>query len=179
MLDDARSLGEVLEVLAQGAAREAERVAVLVARGERLSGWSLMGFGDQAPAPKSIDLDLDAAGLPGVVARTGSPASRSAADAPERVALPPFARGAASRDALALPVIVGGAAVAVLYADALASDRRGVDRWPAVLDVLARHASKVLEALTVQQVVGLSLPRPMARASHDAVAGLRHDRGVQ
>jgi hypothetical protein len=45
--------------------------------------------------------------------------------------------------------------------------------------VLARHASKALETLTVQQVIGLSLPRPLAHPSHDAVAGLRHDRGVQ
>ena len=178
MLDDARSLGEVLEVLTQCGAREAERVALLVAKGDRLTGWSLVGFGDRSPSPRAIDLSPDTAGLVGLVLRTGSPASRNAAE-PDRVALPPFANDAGSRDALALPIIVGGATVAVLYADSLASDRRGSDRWAAILDVLSRHASKVLEALTVQQVVGLSLPRPMARASHDAVAGLRHDRGVQ
>lgn len=178
MLDDARSLGEVLEILAQGAARETERVAVLVVRGERLAGWSLVGFGDRAAAAHAIDLDLEGAGLPGRVIRTGAAASRSAMDA-EGPSLPPFAQDGASRDALALPVVVGGTAVAVLYADGVAGDTRAVDRWPAVLDVLARHASRVLEAMTVQQAIGLSLPRPMARASHIAVAGLSHDRGVQ
>jgi len=69
--------------------------------------------------------------------------------------------------------------VAVLYADHPAGDARDTGRWSLTLDVLARHASKVLEGLTVQQALGLSLPPPMARASNDAVAGLSHDRSVQ
>ena len=177
--DDARSLGEVLEVLVQRAAREVERVAVLVSRGDRLTGWSLMGFGEQTATPRAIDLDLDEAGLAGLVIRTGVSESRDAADAGDHTAVPPFARGAGSRNALALPVVVGGTAVAVLYADALASDRRGADRWPAILDVLARHVGKVLEALTVQRVVGLPLSRSLTRSAHDVVAEVRHDRGVQ
>jgi hypothetical protein len=179
MLDDARSLGEVLEVLGQSAAREAERAAVMVARGTRLVGWTMLGFGDRAPHPDSVTLELEGAGLAGNVVRTGSAESRSAADTSEGVALPPFARDAGARDAIALPVHVGGAVVAVLYADTPARDAiRGAAARHSTLDVLARHASKVLEALTVQQAVGLSLPRPMARASHD-VAGLSHDRSVQ
>ncbi len=181
-LDEARSLGEVLDELGLGAAREAARVAVLIAKGDQLVGWSLMGFGDKAPGPRGIAIDLNAAGLVGEVVRTGSAESRNPADTSEGVALPPFARdgGGHARAALALPVVVGGAVVAVLYADTPAQDAgRATERWPSTLDVLVRHASKVLEALTVQQVVGLSLPRPMARASHDAVAGLSHDRSVQ
>ena len=179
MLDDARSIGEVLEVLTQGAAREADRVAVLVAKGDRLAGWSVAGFGDRAPQPRTLEMDPAHAGLPGTVFRSGAPASRSGADAADTSILPPFALDAGRRDVLALPVMVGGAAVAVLYADALTTDTRGADRWPSVLDVLARHASRVLEALTVQQAVGLSLPRPMARASHHAVTSLSQDRSAQ
>jgi hypothetical protein len=179
-LDDARSLGEVLEVLAQSAAREAERVAVLIARGDRLTGWSLMGFGGRASNPRAIDMTQDAAGFAGSVVRSGAPASQRAADTADSMSLPSFAHDGTPRDALALPLMVGGAAVAVLYADAAANDRaRDADRWPAILDVMTRHAGKVLEALTVQQAVALSLARPMARASHDAVAGLSHDRSVQ
>jgi len=192
-LDDARSLGEVLEVLAQSAAREAERVAVLIARGDRLTGWSVMGFGERASNPRAIDMTQDAAGLAGTVVRSGVPASRRAGETADGTSLPSFAQDGTSRDALALPVVVGGATVAVVYADAATSDRApGADRWPAILDVMTRHAGKVLEALTVQQAVGLSLPRPMARASHDAVAGLAphragaegppplsHDRSIQ
>src|SRR5207248_9235748 len=44
-------------------------------------------------------------------------------------------------------------------------------RWPAILEVLVRHASRVLEAMTVQQAAGLSLPRPVARGSHTTVPG--------
>jgi hypothetical protein len=73
---------------------------------------------------------------------------------------------------MALPVRVGGEVVAVLYADAPRLDASSSDaRWPPVLEVLVRHASRVLEAMTVQQAVGLSLPRPMARSSHTAVPG--------
>ena len=179
MLDDARSIGEVFEVLTQAAAREAERVAVLVAKGGRLTGWSVVGFGERAPQPRTLELDPEQAGLAGAVFRNGVPSSRSGADASDRSILPPFAVDAGRRDVLALPVMVGGAAVAVLYADASTGDARGAERWPSLLDVLARHASRVLEALTVQQAVGLSLPRPMARASHQAVTSLSQDRSMQ
>ena len=62
---------------------------------------------------------------------------------------------------MALPVRVGGEVVAVLYADAARPDPPSSDaRWPSVLEVLVRHASRVLEAMTVQQAAGLSLPKP-------------------
>lgn len=175
-LDEARALGEVLETLAECAAREVDRAAVLLVKGERLQGWRLAGFSPGAPAAKSIDLTLEDAGLPGAVVRTGVAVSRPAVEpthAPARQpALPPFARDAGTRHALALPVTVGGAVVAVLYGDAPRLDAPSdSSRWPAMLDVLARHASRVLEAMTVQQAAGLSLPRPVARSSHASLPG--------
>jgi hypothetical protein len=93
-------------------------------------------------------------------------------DAADGPGLPPFAGNAGDRHAMALPVRVGGEVVAVLYADAPRVNEPPSDaRWPAILEVLARHASRVLEAMTVQQAAGLSLPRPMARGSHTAVPG--------
>jgi hypothetical protein len=63
--------------------------------------------------------------------------------------------------------------VAVLYADA--EEKRGIlssdVRWPAILEVLIRHASRVLEAMTVQQAAGLPLRRSAGRALNVA-AGL-------
>jgi hypothetical protein len=164
----------VLELVAQAAAREADRAAVLVARGGQLVGWSLMGFGEKSPGPRAMSLGMDEAGLPGTVVRSGAAASLHDGG----LSLPPFARDAGMRHALALPIIVGGAPVAVLYADVPSQDGGADDRWTVALDILARHAGKVLEALTVQQATGLSLPRPVARPSHD-VASLSHDRGVQ
>ena len=67
---------------------------------------------------------------------------------------------------------VDTAVVAVLYADAPRLDTlSAASRWPAILEVLTRHASRSLEALTVQQAAGLSLPRPVARASHAPLPG--------
>jgi len=87
-------------------------------------------------------------------------------------ALPPFAQDAGARHAIALPVTVGGSVVAVLYGDAPRLDAPSdSSRWPAMLDVLARHASRVLEAMTVQQAAGLTLPRPVARGSHGSLPG--------
>ncbi len=171
-LDEARGLSEVLERLAPCAGHEVDRAAVLLVKGDRLAGWRLAGFGTGAPAVKSIDLSVEDAGLAGAVLQSGVAASRSA-DAPDgQPSLPPFARNAGERHAMALPVRVGGEVVAVLYADAPRLDTPSSDaRWPAVLEVLVRHASRVLEAMTIQQAAGLSLPRPMARGSHTAVPG--------
>ena len=151
-LDDAVALGDVFDRLAEAASREAERVAVLVARGDQLHGWTLRGFGDAAPAPRTIVID------------------------PADAAAPPFAADRTARDAVTIPVVVGGTAVAVLYADAPLADPAARQRWTAAVDVLARHASRVLEALTLQQAIGFSRPNSMARASHSEKAGPPYNR---
>jgi hypothetical protein len=140
-LDEARTLGELLDYLAQCASREVERAALFVVKGERLQGWRLAGFGSEAPPARTIDVAMG------------------------EVTPPAFARTAESRDYATLPLEVGGAVVAVLYAD-MTAGRSDIRRWRAVLEVLTRHAGRALEALTVSQASGLMLPRPMARASH-------------
>jgi hypothetical protein len=170
-LDDARGLSEVLERLVQCSGHEVDRAAVLLVKGKRLSGWRLAGFMPGGPPAKSIDLGMEEAGLAGAVVKSGLPASRPS-DAATGPGLPPFAAGSGERHAMALPVCVGGEVVAVLYADAPRVDQPSSDaRWPAILEVLVRHASRALEAMTVEQAAGLSLPRPMARGSHTAVPG--------
>jgi rhodanese-related sulfurtransferase len=170
-LDDARGLSEVLERLVQCSGHEVDRAAVLLVKGKRLSGWRLAGFTPGGPPAKSIDLGMEEAGLAGAVVKSGLPASRPS-DAATGPGLPPFAAGSGERHAMALPVCVGGEVVAVLYADAPRVDQPSSDaRWPAILEVLVRHASRALEAMTVEQAAGLSLPRPMARGSHTAVPG--------
>ena len=170
-LDEARGLSEVLERLVQCSGHEVDRAAVLLVKGERLTGWRLAGFPPGGPSAKSIDLGIEEAGLAGAVLTSGVAASRPS-DTADGPGLPPFAGHAGDRHAMALPVLVGGEVVAVLYADAPRVNEPSSDaRWPAILEVLARHASRVLEAMTVQQAAGLSLPRPMARGSHTAVPG--------
>jgi hypothetical protein len=175
-LDEAQSLSEVLDILAECAGRSVERAAVLVVKENRLNGWRFWGFDSTVKSAKSIELALDEAGLPGAVVRTGVAVSRAAvepgASDERQPALPPFAQDAGTRHALALPLTVGGAVVAVLYADSPRDDMPSASsRWPAVLDMLVRHASRTLEAMTVQRAVGLSPAQPLARGSHAPVPG--------
>lgn len=165
-LDEAESLGDALLRLAEGARREADRVAVLVVKQRRLQGWSFLGFDGAVPAPSEVSLDPDDGGLLADVVRTCAPGSSHAGDSAGQtaLALPSFAGSGAGRHAVALPVLVGGTVVAVLYADAACSDRPSAGSgWPAVLEVLVRHASRMLEAMMVAQASGVSIPRQAVR----------------
>jgi hypothetical protein len=172
-LDEARSLGEVLDTLAECAARQVERAAVLVLNSGRLRVRRLAGF---ATSPASPDLDLESAGIAGAVVGTGVTVSRAAVSpgdgqASRQPALPSFAADGGTRHAVALPIVVGGRVVAVLYADAPVSDAAVAARWPATLEVLVRHASRGLEAVTVQRAAGLAVPRVVPRPSRSQVPG--------
>jgi hypothetical protein len=173
-IDEARTLSEILDALVIGAGREVDRVAVLLAKGDRLQGWRWSGF-NGATAPKSVLLTLDEAGIVGTAVRSGATVSRPSGEpaaAGENPALPPFARDARVRHALALPIAVGGVIVAVVYADAPRVEMPTANgRWPAIVEVLTRHASRALEAVTVQQASGVAMPRAVARASHTSVPG--------
>jgi hypothetical protein len=74
---------------------------------------------------------------------------------------PAFAELPENRMGLAVPVIVGGRVVAIVYAD---SGRDGDEHtvpsgFPEVIEVLARHAARCLEALTVQKAATAVSPR--------------------
>jgi hypothetical protein len=159
-LDAADSLSDVLERLAQAAARHAERAAVLVVKGDRLQGWTRIGFAEP------IDIALDEAGIAADVLRERRAAARIAGG-PGRV--PAFASDVDSRDAAASPVMVAGTVVALLYADA-ARGSAAARAWPDDLDVLSRYASRLLETLTVQQAAGIRTVRALARPSQPVAA---------
>ena len=159
-LDGATSLSEVLDALGHAAGREASRAAVLVLRNERLLGWKLSGFGPRDAQPKGIDLGLNDSGVIGVAVNTARPVTTrdgaAAAEGPGFVHLPPERMG------FAVPVIVGGRVVAVVYADSVASDGHNhtvPSGWPEVVEILARHAARCLEALTVQKAANAPSPR--------------------
>jgi hypothetical protein len=91
---------------------------------------------------------------------------------PSRAAVAPDQAGLAARaaeqrtpvidaDAAAFPILVGGQVVAVLSTAALAAEAHHA------LDVLVRHAGRVLESMTMCQVIGLT-PSP---ASPPGVSG--------
>jgi hypothetical protein len=151
-LDGASTLSEVLDALSLAAAREAARAAVVVLRGERINGWKLSGFGPRDAQPKLIDLPLAECGVIGHAVATARAVttrdSQSASVGPGFEKIPPDRMG------LAVPVVVGGRVVAVVYADAVTLDgheRPVPSSWPELIEILARHAGRCLEALTVQK----------------------------
>jgi hypothetical protein len=172
-MDGARSLGEVLGILAESAGQHADRAAVLLVKGDRLRAWRLAGFDVRDP----IDLAVDNAGVAGSVVRTGTAATQAPADMTsmeraEQGGLPPFAEGAGARTALAVPLVVGGITVAVLYADAVSSPSSALaNRWSPAVEVLCRYASRALEATTLARATGVNVPRSVAPASHGAMPG--------
>jgi hypothetical protein len=146
-LDDARSLTEVFDVLAEQAACEADRAAVLLVRGEQIFGWCFVGFGDAVPDARSVKLGLDGAGV--IVEAVCSGMAKIAGPDIGGFAFAPLPTG---RAGLAVPMEVGGRIVAVLYADDAVPEARTAgtaSAWPEAVEILARHAARCLEALTV------------------------------
>jgi len=151
-LDGASSLSEVLDALALASAREAARAAVVVLRGDRIQGWRMSGFGPRDTQPKSIDLALGESGVIGLA--VGAARAVTTRDGQTAAAGPGFEPLPADRMGLAVPVVVGGRVVAVVYADGVTLDgheRPVPSGWPEVIEVLARHAGRCLEALTQQR----------------------------
>ncbi len=182
-LDDARSLTDVLGILADQAETEIGRAALLLVIGSRLRGWEWRGV---TGSDAAIDVPVDPDTVFGRAIATGLPASTS--DAPlgsdgdplaARLAMPP------GRVGLAVPISVGGRAVAILYADD-AGDRTPVvpSNWPELVEILARHAGRCLELLTISRASALVGPRAggprgvgAAGAGADVRAGRRAARG--
>jgi hypothetical protein len=164
-LDGARSLSEVLDALGHAASREVSRTAVLIIKQERLIGWKLTGFGALDAQPKAIDIALTEGGVlttASLSARaTTTRENRSGVEGPAFADLDPKPAG------LAVPVSVGGRVVAVVYADAGNAEGH-VDhatRWPDAVEILARHAGRCLEGLTVQRTVNAASPRFWVQAA--------------
>ena len=176
-LDGATSLSEVLDALALAAAREAARAAVVVLRADRIQGWKMSGFGPRDTQPKSIDLPLAESGVIGLA--IGAARAVTTRDSQTAAIGPGFEPLPADRMGLAVPVIVGGRVVAVVYADAVAMDghqRHVPSCWPELIEVLARHAGRCLEALTTQKTApristGAGAPGPQGAPGASTPAG--------
>ena len=147
-MDDGRSLSDVLASLARSAAEHAPRAALFVVDGGRLNEWPGQSRLSYHP------IDLDQAGLLHSAVRRGVRVS-SPGDTAEA---PAFANLAAGRAAMAVPLMIGGQAAAVLYADQ-GSEQEAQERhgWGDALEVLARHAAACLAHLTA--VRSLQLPQ--------------------
>jgi hypothetical protein len=167
-MDRARSLSEILDTLASWAGREAARVGVLLVRGGQLRAWRLIGFDAALDDGSTFELPLEEAGIIAEAVRTGEAAfgdGGRGATVPSFTTLPP------GSEMLAVPIPMAGQVVAVLYADQAAdgaargdSHRASLVVWPAVLEVLARHATRCLEATTAFRAAQLLTGRPETSA---------------
>ena len=169
-LDGAKSLSEVLDALALAAGREAARAAVVVLRNDRIQGWKMSGFGPRDAQPKSIDLPLAESGVIG--SAVGAARAVTTRDSQTAAAGPGFETLPANSTGLAVPVLVGGRVVAVVYADSISvaggHDRPVPSSWPELIEVLARHAGRCLEGLTSKAVAPRIQPPSSAAAGGGA-----------
>lgn len=158
-LDEATSLGDILDNLAHSACQESGRSAVFLVNGNKLRGWRALGF-EGGHAIVGSDFESADAGVVGQAVRLGIGQQHRNGDSSH---LPSFASDSGPRDAIALPVQVGGSVIAVLYADAAKADRPEDPEWLDSIDAMTKHAGRVLEAMTVRQAAALWTPRHGAR----------------
>jgi hypothetical protein len=159
-LDRVSRLTDALDALGELAGREASRAAVLTVQDDRVRGWRFTAFEPALEPAHQVDMKIGEAGLVGHAVVTGAthswvsdPDTASGDGAPAFTVLPVGAR------ALAVPVLVGGQVMAVLYGDDAA--REPAAAWRASLEILASHAGHCLESLTAvraAQLVSRDMP---------------------
>jgi hypothetical protein len=160
----AKSLTDVLGALVSSAAAEAPRAAIFIVAGRNLQAWRSSGFSSGALPPA---LSFADAGILAEAVQAGSVVSTSGASAPDFAGLSP------DRAGLAVPITVGGQAVAVLYADDGGGDTAEAPAaWPEAVQILGRHASVCLSHLTAVRTAQAirSAPAAVAQAPRPAAA---------
>jgi multidrug resistance efflux pump len=141
-IDEASSLTEALAATVRGAALESPRVALFIAHGATLQEWPVDGVPSVDAGP--IRSDGREAGFLADVLRRGEALS---IDGTNGRSAPAFAGLSPGRRAIAVPFVLGGRAVAVLYADE-GSDGQPLASWLETVQILGRHATSVVAALT-------------------------------
>jgi hypothetical protein len=162
-LDDASSLTGILERLSEQAARHTPRSAVVLVQNGRVRGWRWTGMPGEAT---DLDLPVDDRGLVATAARTGL-TQWAASPAPASVVLAPHHEG---RAGVAVPVLLDKQAVAVLYGDDDLENAPAVPgTWPELVEVLARHAGRCLEAMTARKMPDLLKASAAERARRRSI----------
>ena len=166
-IDMADSLSDILNVLAGAVSAEAARSAIFLAGHAQVKSWRTHGFsGDHAA---SIEMPMADAGIVAAALESKAPASTGGDggdDAGNQA--PVFAALPDDRAAVAVPMIVNDEVVAVVYADQ--GQKGDIDRasWQSVVELLARHASRSLEAITAHRLAatlgsGATRPRVVSK----------------
>jgi hypothetical protein len=165
----ARSLSEALAALLAGAGAAAPRAALFVINANSLQGWKSIGFHEGFTLPAS--LTVEGSGVLGQAVNSRQLVSATSATSPSFASLP------ADRAGVAVPILVGGRPVAVLYADdATSTESQAPSSWPEEVQILGQHASVCLAHLTaVRSAQAARIERANANAAAtfvpDAPAG--------
>ena len=176
-IDDASSLADVLETLLWSVARQSGRACLFLVRGDSLVVWRGKGFGDAEDArfrTEPLQVALAQGGVAADAVRSRDVVSADTADrAPRGLAVLPAFAGAAAR-----AIHVGGEVVAVLYVEQAADKDGEAHRRVLVLmvELLSRHASRCLEAITAFRTAQLFTQAP---AVGDTQRQRRRDMGSE
>jgi hypothetical protein len=146
-IESARTLSEALDALLRSSAAMAARAALFLVNGDRLRSWRTIGFPQLDAQP--FDAAIAGTGLLATAVQTGDAARSGAGQA-----APTFAAVPADASAVAVPLIVDGRAVAVLYADTVKpGGSSAAPAWREMVETLSHHASAVLSLLTALRTV--------------------------
>jgi hypothetical protein len=141
-IDDATSLTDALAAAVRGASLESPRAALFVVNGATLEEWPVDGVAPVHAGP--IRADGREAGFLSDVLSTGETVS---IDGTNGQTAPMFAGLGTGRRAIAVPFVLDGRPVAVLYADE-GSDGQPLASWLETVQILGRHATSVVSSLT-------------------------------
>lgn len=163
-INEQKSQADILKTLVNRASSFAPRVAFFVIKGDRATGWRGRGFegtvGDDAIQQISLSTSSDTvvssaakalatwSGGPGSHAEDHSLLNRLGEDPPQRI--------------VAIPLVVRGRAVAVLYADSAALDSESINLE--ALETLVTVSGMAVEMLSVSRAT----PAPKKAAEETA-----------
>lgn len=175
-MDQAATLTEVLAAAARGAAAEAPRAAMFLVQGAELREWPVAGVPSFDSGP--LRVGGREAGVIAEAIRRHEPASTGGGD--EGATVPHFASLPPAGVAIAVPLILGGTPVAVLYADQ-GLNGQPAGSWQEHVQLLGFHAAACAASLTAVRTAqamrvmeaGESAGKPAPDPGQDAVHAAR------
>jgi hypothetical protein len=138
-IDAAGTVSETLAAMVRAAAAQAPRTALFIANGDHLDEWAVAGV--PPLAHDAIRTEDAAAGVLGTAIRERATARNDDGGTPAFASLPH------GRAAVAIPLLLDGDSIGVLYGDEGHGPSSDAP-WADVLDVVARHGAARLGYLT-------------------------------
>jgi hypothetical protein len=153
---------EILKSLLKGSAQFAERVALLVVKNDQAIGWRSVNASDPANLQPigGVSLPLSADTIVTGTVRSRSSINVKRANSNDQMLIDQL--GGQPAATLAVPLIVRGKVVAVLYADSQSPDVNSINAD--ALEVLTRVAGMAVNIASVQRVAVQPQEQPAAMA---------------